>query len=101
MKTEFNKEVETLRRTLAKMRRELKNSISQLENSGKSLTSRMSQLGDRMPGLKDKVEGLDKTCKDYEKIQSTGKEHVRNMRCLRNIGTDEGKNSRSMIKQDH
>lgn len=60
----------------------------------------MSQLGNRIPWLKDKVEGLDRTCKEYEKIQNTGKEHVRNMRCLQNIGTAEGKNSRSMIKQD-
>lgn len=47
LKTEFSKEVDTLKRTHNEMKIELKNQITELENSQESLISRMSQSEDR------------------------------------------------------
>lgn len=62
MKTEENKEIETLKRTLTEMKMKLKSSTLQLENRKESLTGR-NQTEYRTLGLKYKGGGLDKTNK--------------------------------------
>lgn len=42
-KTQFNKQVETLKRSQGEMKMELKSSITQLEHSRESLTGRMDE----------------------------------------------------------
>lgn len=54
LKTEFNKMIKTLKRTLTKIKMALKNSASQLENSRESLINTMAQVEDRLSGLENK-----------------------------------------------
>lgn len=55
LKTEFNKEIQTLARTQDEMKMDWKSPIIQPEKSKETLTSRMNQAGDRLSGLEDKV----------------------------------------------
>lgn len=59
LRTKFNKEIETPKRTQVKISKELKNSVVLLENLKERLTSRMNQK-DKIVGHKDKVEDLAK-----------------------------------------
>lgn len=59
LRTRFNKEIETLKRTQVEMSIELKNSVVLLENSKERLTNKMNQK-DKITGHKDKVEDLTK-----------------------------------------
>lgn len=59
LRTKFNKEMETLKRTQVEMSIELKNSVVLLENSKERLTNKMNQ-NDKITGHKDKVEDLTK-----------------------------------------
>ena len=49
LKSEFSKDIETLKRTQAEMKMYLKN--TQLENSGKNITSRINQAENRILDL--------------------------------------------------
>lgn len=69
LKTEFNKEMQTLKKIKARMKMELRNPIIQLEDSRESLTSIMNQTEARMSGHVDKVEDLDQI-KNMRKLKT-------------------------------
>lgn len=63
LETEFNKEIETLRKTQTKMKMELKNPITHQENSRGSLTSRTNEAEGRISGTGDrKSNKISKEC---------------------------------------
>jgi hypothetical protein len=68
LKVQFNKEIENLKRTNAKMKMGLKNSVSQIENPEESIARRTEQTEDRIAGLKDKGETLNEIDKENEKV---------------------------------
>lgn len=76
LKTEFNKEIQTLARTQDEMKMDWKSPIIQPEKSKETLTSRMNQAGDRLSGLEDKVQDLDKIRKEYEKEKTIKERNI-------------------------
>ena len=70
LRTEFNKEIEILKRTQDEMKMELKNPTTYLDNSKGSLTGRMNQAEDRISGLENKVDDLDQIRKEYKTLKN-------------------------------
>lgn len=56
MKTEFNKEIELLKRNQTEKILEMKNSISQIQMSVESVSNGKDRVGNLISGLEDNVE---------------------------------------------
>lgn len=82
LKTEFNKEIATLKRTQAEKKMGLKNPVVQLENSKEGLTSEENQAEDRIPCFKDKIEDLDQTSKKHKQFKKPQKATFRKCETL-------------------
>lgn len=63
VKSEFHKQIETLKRSKGEMKTKFKNSIFPLEYSAESLAKRMTQAEERTPEFKNKLLNLDQIYK--------------------------------------
>ena len=66
-KIEFNKEIESLKKTQTGIKLEMKNSTS---SSEVGLTNRSKDMDERMSGLEDKVEEMDSSVKENVKSKN-------------------------------
>lgn len=65
MRTEFNQDIESMKRTQAEMNKTLKNQIIQQEHSKESIINRKNQVEGRISDPKDKIEDINQINKSF------------------------------------